>query len=224
MRFILEKNCFNSKLKTVFKAFTSLEALIVLMTVGIAVVTITAFMNNAQDKDLKKRYFKAYSSIQQAYRLAAAADLIEKREKWNDKVNHNNFLAVMTKLQIVKSCVNNNAYQCWKPQNEMWWGGHPSKNSFVFVDNFGTVWSEERDKDSVDGGIMIDTNAEKGPNVFGKDRFYFDTFVQNARLIEPTDPYNVAGIPTQVSPPTDNYWCGAAVNCYYTSWLSDLNL
>lgn len=221
MRVILENNRFKRGLNKSFKAFALSEALTVFIAAVIVVFAINTITNNVQDRDLKQRYSNAYTSLQQAYKLAAADNSITRRRKWNDKVNHNNFLAVMTKLNIVKSCVNNNVYQCWKPKGEMWWGGHPSKNAFAFVDNFGTVWSEDRDSDSVGGGIMIDTNGEKGPNVFGKDRFYFDTFVQNARLISPSDPYNVEGIPTQISPPTDNYWCGAAVNCYYTSWLSD---
>lgn len=222
MRVILENNCFNRSLNKVFKAFALSEALTIFIVAGIVVFTISTFISNGQDKDLQRRYFRSYSSLQHAYKLAAADNTIEKRRKWNDKVNHKNFLAVMSKLKIVKSCIDDNVYECWKPQKEMWWGGHPSKNSFAFIDDTGAVWSEESDSDSIGGGIMIDTNGEEGPNVFGRDRFYFDTFVQNARLISPTDPYNVAGIPTQISPPTDNYWCGAAVNCYYSSWLSDL--
>lgn len=222
MRVILEKNRFFNRFTKIIKAFTLSEALVIFIAAGTIIFAVDVISGNSQDKDLKAKYSKAYSSLQQAYKLAAADNSIIRRQKWNDKVNHHNFLAVMTKLKIVKSCVNNNVYQCWEPKGEMWWGGHPSKNAFAFVDNSGTVWSEDRDSDSVGGGIMIDTNGEKGPNIFGRDRFYFDTFVQNARLISPADPYNVAGIPTQISPPTDNYWCGAAVNCYYSSWLSEL--
>lgn len=206
-----------------FYAFTLSDVLITSIIIGVvAAITIPALVNNAQDKELKKKYFKAYSVLQQAYRLSEVDNSIARRSKWDDEVNHNNFVAVMSKLKIVKSCVDNNVYECWRQKGEMWWGGHPSKDAFAFVDDSGIVWSEERGSDAIGGGIMIDTNGEKGPNIFGRDRFYFDTFVQNARLISPNDPYNVAGIPTQISPPTDNYWCGAAVNCYYTSWLSEL--
>lgn len=82
----------------------------------------------------------------------------------------------------------------------------------AFVDSTGRVWALYFSSENI---YLVDTNGDKKPNKFGKDRFVFFLGDSKGRINK--------GLATRVIPANDqliqNNWCNYPP-CYYTSLAS----
>ncbi len=130
----------------------------------------------------------------------------------------------------MKVCENNNAFDCWVDADRVCSGecssgsGVPSLYSYSFVDLSGRAWAIFYIQENL---YLVDTNGDKGPNRFGKDRWMF-TFAgdDGNRICSPGDANSCdnPGVPKRVIPYFQSdinsvtNWCHYPP-CNYKSWL-----
>lgn len=203
--------------------FTLSEVLITLGIIGvIASLTIPGLINNIQDANYKVAYRKAFADTSVVWQQIYSEYLLSPRTTgtyWNDAVaNEANFQAFKSKFNIVKDCTTDNT-ECWNYSGEQFNNGtSPQTNLAAFIDSSGRSWVRE---DANYGGILVDTNGNKNPNHFGKDRFRFAPVVSGNSI-------GLPGIPAKIGV-IDQDWTSKNANycnyppCYYTSWLQGAN-
>jgi prepilin-type N-terminal cleavage/methylation domain-containing protein len=194
-------------------AFTLAEVLITLLIIGVvSSLVIPALINDIQNAEYKTAYKKAFAVATQALMSANSEYLLISTSAWSDVSNDNNFNAFKTKFNVTIDCNSNNNTNCWAyNEKELFLGSFPFLNGLAFVDNSGMAWS----RTALGGGfgfeLLVDTNALKPPNVYGKDRFIF--------YIRP-DSY--PGIPKNLNIGNDSVGISGSCpsgNCYYKTWM-----
>ena len=96
---------------------------------------------------------------------------------------------------------------------------------YAFVDLQGRAWGLFIKNENI---YIVDTNGDRGPNHFGKDRWIFTFAGEDGRRIctdSPADSCTNPGVPLRVIPFISNdiknsnsYWCQHPT-CHYKSWL-----
>lgn len=202
-------------------AFTLAEVLITLGIIGIvAEMTIPTLMNNVETQIFKTAYKKAYSDINQAFKLSQLDD------KFIDTNNNlanaqTNLNALRDYFKSVKSCNESVAEGCWIDScvsDADCISATPGENSQArsvgFIDASGRFWAHY--KPAPYTTIMVDINGSKKPNRIGRDRFFFsledDNGLQNG--LAPTK-ISVWG---DIIPKSSPSPCSMG-NCYFSSWL-----
>lgn len=208
----------NSPKKKLYKGFTLAEVLLTLIIVGIvAALTIPSLITNIQESNFKTAYKKSFSVANQALAKATSIDAIVAFTNDLDYINcRNNFNAFKNQFSINKTCYNNDNANCWPSIGEKWWNnGYPTASALSFIDNSGIVWSDS----GTTGGtctILLDTNGNKEPNKFGRDRFAFSPRTASGDF--------TTGITVKFTPNADDVIPATSTscpsgNCYYKSWL-----
>lgn len=207
--FLKEKSntCFQSN------AFTLAEVLITLGIIGVvASITIPILQKNIQDAEYKTSYKKVFSTASQVIN-----SLCNNYEFHPVSEGVYNFNLFKSKFKISKDCSNNNNSECWAADGEMACtgactgggpAGQPTETNVAFIDNSGTAWSLF----SVDSSnILVDTNGNKLPNKYGKDRWFLqgNSAVTTGKLVPRPDYTNSTPDPTACHYPP----------CYSTSWI-----
>ncbi len=214
--------------------FTLAEVLITLGIIGIvAAITIPALNNKIQDEQYKTAYKKAYSTISQAFLQASQdSDIVELTGSWSSQGAEANFSALKQRLKVVKSCNNSQSEGCWNVDGEQW----RTENYLArgFVDNNGMAWKlRANDSSQLMPAILLDTNGNKAPNVYGKDRFVlFFSKGSDSDAWSYLGSNSPIGMPTKISPMRDvpqnstitteeNTFCPSykEISCNFTSWL-----
>ena len=202
--------------------FTLAETLITLVVIGVvSVMVIPTIINKMNDKHFKMAYKKAYSDINQAFREDISLNQFPERSDYYD-----NTFATFTynklkeKFQVLKSCENNNGLNCWV-ENDTIWDNKPLNSGRAFIDLSGRSWIEFH---TGRGIYLVDTNGEKGPNRFGKDRFGFSFYNYidgnlNEKVIDPTKPIII--LPMYNNDYTSSSNLCHFPPCYYKSWLME---
>ena len=173
-------------------AFTLAEALIALTIIGvIAVMTIPNLVNSANDAEYCAGYKKALSvgsaAIEQQI-LDNKYTTIQARQDENNAQNFKNFSKY---FNVSKQCFSNNNNKCWDATGEkLYSNSQPTQQSPAFVDSSGMAWSLYSPSENI---ILVDINGFKGPNHYGKDRWYFVP-VNKDGIREGTNGYNGAAI------------------------------
>lgn len=196
--------------------FTLAEVLLTLAIVGIvASLTIPSLISNVQTEQYKKAYKTAYRDANIAWQKSLGENLLVKTTAWADQPNNNlNFKMFMDQFTIKTDCYagdNNNL--CWNSSGQKFYIQFPKITTPAFIDNQGRSWSRACDEPSCGFEILVDTNGLKGPNIFGKDRFYFYPKDINDNLFEKLiklAPDSDKGVDGNVCP---------SGGCYYTSWI-----
>lgn len=162
----------------IYKAFTLAEILIVIGIIGIiAEITIPDLVQKTQDLEYKTAYKRAYSIASQALINAYGKNTLTLCSAWIDSAgntcNSDNFDAFKAELKLSIDC-GTDVTKCWNMSGEQAWtawgeskpdaGGAQS-----FIDVSGIAWSRLNMGNS-SPEILIDTNGNKGPNRYGKDR------------------------------------------------------
>lgn len=208
-------------LKTkILNAFTLAEVLITLGIIGVvASITIPTLMNSMQENNYKVAYKKAFSVASQAWQHALGDNNIEYVSDWNNaQTRIDNFNAFKSYFKISKECNNSNNSECWDTNGEKWAGNLPDSTALAFVDSAGMAWSLHSNLDGVGPAILVDTNAFKGPNKYGYDRFIL--------YPRPIDGVGTTGMFVKLMPRGDEnaYNSSTCISgnthpCLYTSWL-----
>lgn len=154
--------------------FTLAEVLITLGIIGVVcAMTIPTLMNNIQDEQFKAAYKKAYSTASQAWLNAYTNGSLTLCSQWNDDASHtcntDNFNAFKNEIKVSLDC-SNNPTNCWNMSGEKaWQGNYPASNAPAFIDVSGVAWAKMLSGSSA-GEVLVDTNGNKPPNQYGRDR------------------------------------------------------
>lgn len=216
--------------------FTLAEVLITLGIIGIvAALTIPVLMNNIQDQQFKEAYKKAYSTASQAWMNAYTNGNLTLCNDWSDTIstcNADNFNAFKNEMKISKNCGTNTA-SCWNMSGEKGWQGTinaPAVGALAFIDTAGVEWTKITTGPGPE--ILIDTNGDKPPNQYGRDRAVLYLYYGSASTVYTPVKYQnkpIIGIYSDVLSNTTNqeaiYRCPSYAThpCYYTSWITGGN-
>ena len=172
------------------KAFTLSEVLVTLMIIGvIAAITIPTLNQNIRDNQLVAGVLKADSVLSQAIdRMKIDFGPIGFGSKWNnaDEV-WNGFVA---QVNAAKICPKNNNDECFIPASKAKVlnksaSGHSNKPyALITADGMAYTYSHgawvgstygisTEDEKNTLGRFIVDVNGPKGPNIFGRDIFWF---------------------------------------------------
>lgn len=207
------------------RAFTLAEVLITLAIIGIvAAITIPVLLKNIQDIQFKTAYRKAYSTLSQAVSHANADSALDSVSSTFDPAIIKNFKTIMSYVKTQKICYSGNDVSgCWNLDGEAFNSSsnknglpHAGYSDYAAIDAAGMSWNTYGQCFVTD--ILVDTNGFKGPNQFGKDRFYFHVLSENNS--------SANGVPVKVLPDSDNDYyaclynkCSSENNYYATSWI-----
>ena len=170
----------------------------------------------------KASYKQAYSDISQAFEQAIIEKSFTARTTKQDVTATASEWEVMKNaFKVTKVCNTSLLYDCWVNADGVCPScaggganglpGQGSSNSFI--DASGRAWAQFHCYENI---YLVDTNGNKYPNVFGKDRWMFT--LQNADGTRTT-----VGYPAKVGilvndQKTSSTWCNYPP-CYYYSWL-----
>lgn len=193
--------------KKVF-GFTLAEVLITLGIIGVvAAITIPTMMNSIQDNQFKVAYKKAYSVASQAWEKAYTDYLLTPNTAgYNDPANDDNFKAFKSEFSVVKDCSGTDVSNCWTNDGYKWDTNYPNTTANSFIDKSGMVWAQPVAQHVF---VFVDTNGDKKPNDWGKDRFCFVSDGTKGKITLIDDgPAGTASCPNTKH------------DCYYQSWIT----
>lgn len=163
------------------RAFTLAEVLITLGIIGVvAAMTIPTLINNYQKQETVSRLQKIYSIISSAVKMSELQngssttwdsptidnDLTQSTDWWNK------YFIPYANLSVIKTCTTANSSECW-PSDSKWLDGASNSTTYfldwVLADG---ITMNFRPLNSQYGGIMVDINGLKKPNIMGRDEFY----------------------------------------------------
>lgn len=194
--------------KTKSLAFTLAEVLITLGVIGVVcAMTIPTLMKNTQDAEFKTAYKKAFAVASQAM-----TSLYNDYEYHPYSEGNYNFDLFKSKFNVAKDCSSGNNSSCWVPTGEKACDGTcggpglPISTCHAFIDNSGMAWTVYYDLESI---ILVDTNGNKAPNKYGKDRWLlnYGAAISTGKLLPVPDD------------PVENDFTCHYPPCYSTSWL-----
>lgn len=151
--------------------FTLAEILVTLMIIGvIAGVTIPSLLQSTRQKEYYTGYKKAFSVASQAFERQVADYNYKTIIARQDTNNQENFVEFSKYFSVSKQCFNNNNKECWDEKGEkLYANSQPTNDSYAFVDTSGMAWSLYSNGENI---LLVDMNGLKGPNEYGKDRWY----------------------------------------------------
>lgn len=215
--------------------FTLAEVLITLGIIGvIAAITIPIIMNVFQDAQFMNAYKKAYSVLSQAFiQTLNNNEFVAFTGTNSSQGAEANFAAIKQKFLVSKNCDVSHFSDCWNTNGETFRTETPTVS---FIDNSGMAWRlRALDSSTTTPAILVDTNGNKSPNQYGKDRFPFLFSNGGVVTIIPDNVFHsysddmMSGIPVKIIPmadvtinSTNNLLVcpSLAVHfCHYTSWL-----
>ncbi len=214
--------------------FTLAEVLITLAIIGVvAALTIPSIVKNYQEAQYKVAYKKAYSDASRVWNLMAANNEIEIRKgQFEGGMATNDFPNFRTHFNVIKEChgtrdcfTNQDNAEMFSEYNDM------PASTYSFVDSQGRSWGYAPDSYFEAAYIFVDTNANKKPNVLGKDRFAFITLPVGCNWHNWSDillpecytnvmPVKLLPIMDMSSTSVSGRWCKSMKKCLYTTWLS----
>lgn len=204
-------------------AFTLTEILISIVIIGVvAAITIPSLQSTLENQHYKVAYKKALSDLRRATLMSVAFREFPYRESKRDtETTAQEWAQIKKNIIATKVCENNNLYDCWVNADRIW--GGPSHVSWAFVDNSGRAWAVFSQTENI---YFVDTNGDRKPNKFGKDRWAFKLADENGvRICNTGDICNNLGYPAQIQPyknqdylTKDSNYCNYPP-CYYASWL-----
>lgn len=165
------------KISKLILAFTLAEVLITLGIIGVvATMTIPALIKNTQDSELKTAWKKAFSIFSQAYYQAAADYNI-------DFTSNSTLMDSLTPyFKVITQCTPLAGSTCWHangivktlPLTDGTQYNFPNYSAtvpgFITVDGMKLIINSDGAVNDT-GWVMIDVNADKNPNIAGKDIF-----------------------------------------------------
>lgn len=179
-------------------------------------------------------YKQAFSDLSNAFNNVKFANELTPLTDYNDySACKANLVSIGNNFSKTKECEGSELSQCWEMSGEKFRSGTPISNSdaYSFIDSKGRSWSYRNIVTCYI--VLVDTNGNKAPNLYGKDRFPF-LLAYQPHLDDPDVGWganygSISGVPLKVHPFEDQvqytgaagsgYTCGSVENCYYKSWL-----
>ncbi len=191
------------------KGFTLAEVLITLCTIGIiAALTLPTLVNNANDKGLRVKWKKSYSSLSQVTALLKMENggTMLNFFPSNDATGWQYIIdEYAKKMNVIKKCTSSNIYgNCWHKATDTYkfFNGKPAPLAkwgdsllygFVTADgiyysiltsssnNSCTITSNGSIENHICIYFMVDVNGEEAPNTAGKD--IYKLMVHNDKVL-----------------------------------------
>lgn len=159
------------------KAFTLAELLVSLTIIGvIAALTTPVVITRSQEKEFFVAYRKAFAVGNEAMEYVIARGKYKELGARFDSsegaaIQKENFKEFSNFFLKRKECFDGNNSECWNPDGEkLYKNSQPSEGCLAFTDQSGMAWSLYSNSENI---TLVDTNGNKGPNHYGKDRWYF---------------------------------------------------
>ena len=220
--------------KCLREGFTLAEVLITLGIIGVvAALTLPTLIKKYEEVQYKSAYKKVYSELSQVFQEALFNQEFVRTTKVDRTAGLQEFNLLKSKFKVVKDCpINTGIEKCWKKGDTICGGSCTSGNASdgidlnngapkegrasCFVDASGRSWCNFSDDENL---FMVDTNGDKKPNLFGRDRWIF-TFGNDAnrRAYRKQDYKKVIPDCQNKDFLTQDSWCKHPP-CYYYSWL-----
>lgn len=203
-------------------AFTLAEILFTIVIIGIIfALTLPALQVSLQNAEYKNAYRKTISDANQALTKMKENYELSGGDRLNTiQTRNNHFQFFMNKFQVNKQCLSNNNSNCFINNGEKINGIYPFQASYAFLDNLNRAWSMPCPYNSGACGdiIIVDTNANNGPNKFGRDRWVLELADINNN--------HDAGLPIKIQTPDDcpkgsNCAYCPSGDCMYESWINN---
>lgn len=205
------------------KAFTLAEVLITLGIIGIvAAITVPLLNNKIQDAQYKTAYRKSYAVISQALSTARANNnLVSFTGPASALVGIDaHFDALKQYFGVINDC------PTLASTSACWASGEPYRGETTspsFVDKAGMAWRINRTDGNLNANILlVDTNGNKEPNEYGKDRFPYALANHQSGVSGVPDSVTVGNdILLNTADSTEQTMCPSYAThaCYYSSWL-----
>ena len=204
------------------KAFTLSEVLITIVIIGVvAAITIPAVLDSLQNQEYKVGYKKAFSDLSQAAAEGVAFGEFPYREnKYDNDTTIEEWNILKNRFGVLKVCENYNPFDCWVDADRIF--DEPKTHlTYSFVDLSGRAWIIYYRFENI---YMVDTNGDKSPNKFGKDRWVFTFADDNGSRICGGNPCRNPGTPKCVIPYINTDIKTSSTICHYPpcnykSWL-----
>ena len=194
----------------------------------IAAITVPAVLNSLQNQEFKVGYKKAFSDLSQAAAEGVAFGEFPYRDvKRSNEIALEEWTIIKNKFGTTKVCENNvGTNDCWIDADRICTGscgGGGMLTGKTFIDLQGRAWMLYIRSENI---YLVDTNGDKGPNQFGKERWIFTFAEGNGKRICDGGDFtncNNPGTPKKIIPyltdiKTKHSWCQHPA-CYYKSWL-----
>lgn len=177
------------------KAFTLAETLLVIGIIGVVAAVTISIVKNIQEQTYIQAWKKEYSSISQAYSQILAENggsiknLYPSVDFQADSVTLLNLFK--DKMKVIKFCdtTSRTVFNCWHPVENDAEAVHDKLGNKAGFWDVGNQYPAMILQDGAlvhlmaarpdcggavqaCGGIVIDTNGKKGPNIMGKDVFW----------------------------------------------------
>lgn len=158
------------------KGFSLAEITVTLMIIGvIAALTLPQLIQSTRQKEYYTGYKKAFSVGSQALERQISdynyATIASRNGSSNGTKTQENFKEFSKYFNVAKECFNSNNSECWNPDGEkLYSNSRPGSSELAFVDASGMAWSLYANSENI---WLTDINGYKGPNEYGKDRWYF---------------------------------------------------
>ena len=155
------------------RAFTLAELLMSLTIIGvISALTIPVVFNTSDNKKFYAAYRKALAVGDEAIQVQIANGKFKQMgSRFNAEAGTANFKEFSNYFIKRKECFSGNNTQCWNPDGEkLYANSQPDSGALAFVDQAGMAWALYNNSENI---ILVDTNGNKKPNHYGKDRWYF---------------------------------------------------
>lgn len=205
------------------KAFTLAEVLVTLGIIGVvAAITMPVLINKYKDMQFKIAYKKVYSELNQALTEAIFNQELTRSHNSDSLATEEEWSMVKSKFKIMKACEKHNAFDCWTDADRVCTAGCspggsgvPSNLPKAFIDAEGRSWVQFNSNSNI---FLVDTNGQKAPNKFGKDRWVFKIGDKSGQSVDKAEEYAKV-IPYYAQDiKVKNAWC-TYPPCYYYSWL-----
>ena len=187
-------------------------------------------VNSLHNQEYKTGYKKAYSDLSNAIlKSVALGEFPDRTNKFDQNATMLEWEIIKDAFRVQKECTNSATFhQCWVDADHIINYNYPhAANSLAFIDSSGRSWVLFYTSENI---YLVDTNGDKGPNSFGKDRWVFTLADSNGKRIcgsgvLESDAYCDFIMPSKVVPYFNEdiktkilYKCNKPP-CYYKSWL-----
>lgn len=191
---------------------------VIVIGIFAAIILTPVVMNFIKDRQYQKAYNQAYIDLNMIWQKALKDNKIKPRTGNYDPVNDIANFKVLEKYFPNSQDCSGKITTCWPTtQAKSFWGA-PISNTVGFTDSKGRTWVLwQESKAHTYASVLVDTNGVKEPNIYGKDRFPLQGYIDKSN--------NTIGLITHFIPQLDYTKPSEAQKamcpstpCYYRSW------
>lgn len=212
----------SSKRKVIY--LPKVLGLLAIIGILLAIILTPIIKNMIKDRQYKNAYNQAYVDLNIILGKALNDNKIKPRTGNYDPINDIANFKVLESYFPNSKDYSGKIPTCWPTtQVKSFWGAPISKTA-GFTDSKGRTWVLwQESKKHTYASVLVDTNGLKEPNIYGKDRFPLQGYIDKSS--------NTIGLITHFIPQLDYTKPSKAqaamcpsTPCYYRSWATSYKL